>query len=84
MVDLLALIIASFSLFSMGGAVAGAVIGYFLWGWLGATLGLVVGYGAGLWIKAKFWDVPLSPYAKGWLSLVAFLGGLTVLAIVTR
>ena len=50
----------------------------------GAVLGLVVGYGVGLWIKAQFWDVPISSRAKGWLSLLAFLGGLTVLAIATR
>jgi hypothetical protein len=83
-VDLLALMIASFSLFSAGGAIVGAIVGYLVWGWLGAALGLVVGYGVGLWIKAKFWDVPISARAKGWLSLLAFLGGLTVLAIATR
>ncbi len=84
MVDLLALIIASFSLFSAGGAIVGALVGYLLWGWLGAALGLFVGYGAGVWIKAQFWDVPMSARAKGWLSLLAFLAGLTVLAIATR
>ncbi len=84
MVDLLALMIASFSLFSAGGAGVGAIVGYWLWGWLGAALGLVVGYGVGLCIKTKLWDVPISPHVKGWLSLLAFLGGLTVLAIVTR
>ena len=84
MVDLLALMIASFSLFSAGGALVGALVGYYLWGWLGAALGLVIGYGVGLWIKAKFWDLPLSAHAKGWLSLLAFLGGLTILAIATR
>jgi len=83
-VDLLALMIASFSLFSAGGAIVGAIVGYLVWGWLGAALGLVVGYGVGLWIKAQFWDVPISSRAKGWLSLLAFLGGLTVLAIATR
>ena len=84
MVDLLALMIASFSLFSAGGAIAGALAGYLLWGWFGAVLGVVIGYGTGLWIKGQFWDVPISPHAKGWLSLSAFLGGLTVLAIATR
>ena len=84
MVDLLALMIASFSLFSAGGAILGALVGYHLWGWLGAALGLLVGYGTGLWIKATFSDVPISPHAKGWLSLLAFLGGLTILAIATR
>jgi len=83
-VDLLALMIASFSLFSAGGALVGALVGYYLWGWLGAALGLVIGYGVGLWIKAKFWDLPLSARAKGWLSLLAFLGGLTILAVATR
>ena len=76
--------IASFSLFSAGGAILGALVGYHLWGWLGAALGLLVGYGTGLWIKATFSDVPISPHAKGWLSLLAFLGGLTILAIATR
>jgi hypothetical protein len=28
--------------------------------------------------------VPVSPQAKGWLSLIVFLAGLTLLAILTR
>ncbi len=63
---------------------AGAVLGYMLWGWLGSLLGVVVGYGIGVWLTAWYGGVPLSPHMKGWLSLAAFLGGLTLLAIVTR
>ena len=65
------------------GALLGAV-GYPVWGWLGAVFGLVVGYGAGVYLTQWFGGVPLSPHVKGWLSLVAFLGGLTLLAIATR
>jgi len=83
-VDLLALMIASFTLPAAVGAVGVAVAGYLLWGWIGAALGVVVGYGAGVWFNARFVGVPLSPHVKGWLSLALFLAGLTVLAIVTR
>jgi hypothetical protein len=76
--------IASFTLPAVAGAVALAVLGYLLWGWIGAVLGVVIGYGAGVWFNARFVGVPLSPHIKGWLSLALFLAGLTVLAIVTR
>ncbi len=82
--DLLALMIASFTLPAVAGAAALAVVGYYLLGWIGAALGLVIGYGAGVWFETRFVGVPLSPNAKGWLSLALFLAGLTVLAIVTR
>ena len=49
-----------------------------------ALLGVVVGYGAGVWFARRFSGVPLSPHVKGWLSLLAFIGGLAVLAIATR
>jgi DNA mismatch repair protein MutH len=82
--DLLALIIASFTLTAVVGAlVVGAVL-YLSWGWLGAVLGAVLGYAAGVWCEQRFAGVPLSPYAKGWVSLGLFIGGLTVLAIATR
>jgi hypothetical protein len=83
-VDLLALMIASFTLPAVVGAVVVAVAGYLLWGWIGTALGVVVGYGTGVWFNARFVGVPLSPHVKGWLSLALFLAGLTVLAIVTR
>jgi hypothetical protein len=83
-VDLIALLIASFTLPAVAGAAVLGVIGYCLWGWLGALLGVVIGYGAGVWFNARFAGVPLSPNAKGWLSLALFLAGLTALAIVTR
>ncbi len=66
------------------GAAAVGVIGYWLLGWLGAVLGVIVGYGAGVWFANRFSGVPLSPHIKGWLSLIVFIGGLTLLAIVTR
>jgi hypothetical protein len=83
-VDLLALMIASFTLPAVAGAAVVGVLGYLLWGPIGAFLGVVVGYGMGVWFNARFVGVPLSPNAKGWLSLALFLAGLTVLAIVTR
>jgi len=83
-VDLLALMIASFTLSAVTGAVVLGVLGYLEWGWLGAVVGVVIGYGAGVWFERRFVGVPLSPNAKGWLSLALFLAGLTVLAIVTR
>jgi len=61
-----------------------AVVGYFLWGWLGAALGAAIGYSGGVWFETRFMGVPLSPHVKGWLSLILFLAGLTLLAIVTR
>ena len=82
--DLLALMIASLTLPALTGSAVAAVIGYLLWGWLGGALGLVVGYGAGVWYASRFAGVPLSPQIKGWLSILLFLAGLTVLAIVTR
>ncbi len=82
--DLLALMIASFTLPAVAGAVALAFIGYVLWGWIGAALGIVIGYGAGVWFERRFVGVPLSPHVRGWLSLALFLAGLTLLAIVTR
>jgi hypothetical protein len=82
--DLLALMIASFTLTAVTGAAVLGVVGYFLWGWLGAVLGVVAGYGAGVWVETRFVGVPLSPHVKGWLSLALFLAGLTVLAILTR
>jgi hypothetical protein len=83
-VDLIALMIASFTLPAILGAVLLAVVAYQLWGWIGAVLGLVIGYGAGVWFNARFVGVPLSPHIKGWLSLGLFLAGLTALAIITR
>jgi hypothetical protein len=83
-VDLLALMIASLTLPALVGAAAVGLVGYLQWGWLGALLGAVVGYGTGVWFAARFAGIPLSPHIKGWLSLLLFLGGLTVLAIATR
>jgi len=83
-VDLLALMIASFTLPAVVGAVVAALAGYLLLGWIGAVLGLAIGYGAGVWFNTRFVGVPLSPHIKGWLSLALFLAGLTILAIVTR
>jgi hypothetical protein len=83
-VDLIALMIASFTLPAVVGAAALGIVGYLWWGWLGALLGVVIGYGAGVWFAQRFAGVPLSPHVKGWLSLGLFLAGLTALAIVTR
>jgi hypothetical protein len=82
--DLLALIVASFTLPALIGAVALGVLGYLAWGWMGAILGVILGYAAGVWYASRFSGSPLSQHAKGWLSLLAFLGGLTLLAILTR
>ena len=83
--DLLALIIASFTL----PAVLGALL-------VGAVRLSLVGMdrrhrrrsaGVYLWVpgsRSGFAGVPLSPYAKGWVSLAVFIGGLAVLAIATR
>jgi len=65
-------------------ALGAAIVFYLLWGWLGGLFGLVVGYGTGVWLTQWYDGMPLSPQAKGWLSLLAFLGGLTLLAILTR
>ena len=54
------------------------------WGWIGAIVGAVPGYLLGVWFAQRFSGVPLSPYAKGWVSLAMFIGGLAVLAIATR
>jgi len=83
-VDLLALIIASFTLPAVVGALVIGVIGYLILGWVGAVIGALLGYGAGVWIAQRWAGVPLSPYAKGWVSLGLFIGGLAVLAIATR
>ncbi len=82
--DLLALIIALFSPPALIGAVICGVLGWLFWGCFGAILGLIVGYGVGLWCARYYWDGTISPRAKGWLSLIALLGGLTVLAVATR
>jgi hypothetical protein len=83
-VDFLALIIASMTTPALVGAAAVGLIGYWLLGWLGAVAGLIVGYAGGVWFANRFSGVPLSPHIKGWLSLIVFIGGLTLLAIVTR
>jgi len=83
-VDLIALMIASFTLPAVLGAVVLAVAAYQLWGWIGAVPGVVIGFGVGVWFDARFVGVPLSPHVKGWLSLGLFLAGLTALAIITR
>jgi hypothetical protein len=83
-VDLIALIIASLTLPAVLGAAALGAVGYAWWGWIGAIPGAIVGYAAGVWFARRFSGVPLSPHVKGWLSLLAFIGGLAVLAIATR
>jgi hypothetical protein len=82
--DLLALIIASFTLPAILGALGLGALGYLSWGWIGAFVGAVPGYLLGVWFAQRFAGVPLSPYAKGWVSLAMFIGGLAVLAIATR
>ncbi len=82
--DFLALIIASMTTPALVGAAAVGLIGYWLLGWFGAVIGVIVGYGGGVWFANRFSGVPLSPHIKGWLSLIVFIGGLTLLAIVTR
>ena len=82
--DLLALLIASFTLPAVAGALALGALLYLSWGWIGAVAGGIVGYLAGAWYSQRITGAPLSPYAKGWVSLVLFIGGLAVLAIVTR
>ncbi|MFA5899457.1 MAG: hypothetical protein WC829_10135 [Hyphomicrobium sp.] len=82
--DLLALIIASFTFAAVAAALAVGALGYLAWGWIGATIGALVGYGFGVWFEQRFAGAQLSPYAKGWASLSLFIGGLAVLAIATR
>jgi hypothetical protein len=82
--ELIALIIASLTFPAVFGAFLLGAIGYHLWGWIGAVLGALPGYLLGMWFAQRFAGVPLSPYAKGWVSLGMFIGGLTVLAIATR
>jgi hypothetical protein len=83
-VDLLALIIASFTLAAVVCAVLLGALGYLAFGWIGALIGALLGYFAGAWYAHRFGGGPLSPYAKGWVSLGIFIGGLAVLAIATR
>ena len=66
------------------GAAAVGLLGYFFLGWLGGLVGVIAGYGGGVWFGNRFSGVPLSPHVKGWLSLIVFIGGLALLAIVTR
>lgn len=82
--DLLALIVASFTFPAVVGALALGVLGYLKLGWFAAIIGAVLGYALGVWYAQRFAGVPLSPYAKGWVSLGLFIGGLAVLAIATR
>jgi hypothetical protein len=82
--ELVALIIASFTFSAVSGAVLLGAVGYHSWGWLGAVAGAIPGYLIGMWFAQRFAGVPLSPYAKGWVSLGMFIGGLAVLAIATR
>jgi hypothetical protein len=83
-VDLLAMLIATLTPAVIFAALGAAIVFYLLWGWLGGLFGLVVGCGTGVWLTQWYGGMPLSPQAKGWLSLLAFLGGLTLLAILTR
>jgi hypothetical protein len=83
-VEFLALIVASLTLPAIAGAVVLGALGYLQWGWIGALIGVLLGYVAGVWYEARFAGVPLSPHAKGWLSLAMFIGGIAVLAIATR
>ncbi|HWK39984.1 MAG TPA: hypothetical protein VNR88_13790 [Hyphomicrobium sp.] len=82
--DLLALMIASFTLPALAGALALGALLYLSWGWIGAAVGGIAGYLGGVWYAQRIAGAPLSPYAKGWVSLVLFIGGLAVLAIATR
>jgi hypothetical protein len=83
-VDLLALIIASFTFPAVAGAVLLGVIGHQALGTIGAIIGGVLGYSLGVVFAQRFVGTELSPYAKGWVSLGLFIGGLAVLAIATR
>jgi hypothetical protein len=83
-VDFLALIIASMTTPALVGAAALGIVGYSYLGWLGSVVGVIAGYGGGVWFANRYAGVPLSPHVKGWLSLIGFLGGLALLAILTR
>jgi hypothetical protein len=82
--DLLAMLIVTLTPAALFTAIGMGIVFYVLWGWLGGLFGLLAGYGTGVWLTHVFGGVPLSPHVKGWLSLAAFLGGLTLLAIFTR
>ncbi|KWT70166.1 hypothetical protein [Hyphomicrobium sulfonivorans] len=82
--DLLALLIASFSLPAVVGAVLAGALLFLSWGWGGAVLGAIAGYLGGVWYAQRVANESVSPYAKGWMSLVLFIGGLLLLAIATR
>ena len=47
--DLLALIIASFTLPAVLAAVTMGAVGYLAWGWIGAVIGVALGYAIGVW-----------------------------------
>jgi hypothetical protein len=83
-VELLALIVASFTLPAVVGALALGLVGWTTLGWFGGIVGILAGYLAGMIYVRRFGGAPMSSYAKGWLSLVLFIGGLTALAIATR
>ncbi len=78
------MLIATMTPSAIFAAIALAAAFYLLWGWLGGLFGLIVGYGTGVWLTQWYGESPLSPHTKGWLWLLAFLGGLTLLAILTR
>lgn len=82
--DLLALIVASFTFSAAAGALLVGALGYLTLGWFGAFVGAIIGYSFGFWHAQSYAGLPLSPYAKGWVSLGLFIGGLAVLAIATR
>ncbi len=78
------MIVASFTFPALAGALLVGAIFYASLGWIGAVIGAALGYGFGVWYAQRFDGVALSPYAKGWVSLGLFIGGLAVLAIATR
>ena len=78
------MIVASFTFPAATGALIVGAFGYLLMGWLGGVIGTILGYGAGVWYAQRFAAASVSPYAKGWVSLGLFIGGLAVLAIATR
>lgn len=82
--DLLALLIASFTLPAVVGALLLGVLLYLAWGWVGAVLGAIAGYLVGVWYAQRVANKSVSPYAKGWMSLALFIGALLLLAIATR
>jgi hypothetical protein len=83
-VDLLAMLIAATTPMAIFGAIAVGCLFFLLWGWLAGLVGVVLGYGASVWLTHSMGGVPVSPQAKGWLSLIVFLASLTLLAILTR